>query len=65
MRAALHLPSSSAAERGGRIVDAGLVRRLLRISRLCALLVTATGLLGLVGWGADIAINGFLKGVRP
>jgi diguanylate cyclase (GGDEF)-like protein/PAS domain S-box-containing protein len=62
MSAAPRTPPSSAPPLGDRAVDAALVRRLLFVSQVCALLVTVTGLLVLVGWQAGI---GMLKTIRP
>lgn len=49
-------------EPDGRIADPGVVRRLLHTSQACALLVATVGVLGLVGWQADIAL---FKRVHP
>lgn len=62
MSAAFPPPRSSATTSGDRRVDAGLVRRLLATSQACAVLVATVGVLGLIGWHADIEV---FKSFRP
>jgi diguanylate cyclase (GGDEF)-like protein/PAS domain S-box-containing protein len=54
--AASQAPHSSAIASIGEFVDGGVVRRLLHASQVCALTVTAVGVLVLIGWQADIEL---------
>jgi len=56
MSAAFHPPQTHATAPGERRVDAGLVRRLLVTSQVCAVLVATIGLLGLIGWHANVEV---------
>ena len=51
-----HTADPSAIPSVREFVDAGLVRRLLYTSQICALTVTTVGALVLIGWQADIEL---------